>query len=75
MIYTDGSHITADTEPELHDFAKEMGLKRWWFCFCHYKIWGNVRKLIMRQPNVKRISPDELIAKSKEMIENANLYS
>lgn len=32
MIYTDNvGHMVADSLEELHDFAKELGLKREWF--------------------------------------------
>jgi hypothetical protein len=31
MIYTDGTHLVADTLPELHKFAKEIGLNRCYF--------------------------------------------
>lgn len=68
MIYTDGSHLIADTLPELHIFAKAMGLKKQW-CRpgikesanqAHYKIWGNTRKLIMRDERVKYIFPAQM---------------
>jgi hypothetical protein len=31
MIYTDGTHLVADTEEELHTFAQKIGLKRKWY--------------------------------------------
>ena len=31
MIYTDGLHLVADTEAELHEFAMRIGLKREWY--------------------------------------------
>jgi len=31
MIYTDRTHLVADTLNELHTFAYRMGLKRAWF--------------------------------------------
>lgn len=31
MVYTDGVHLIADSEAELHEFAKKIGLKREWF--------------------------------------------
>lgn len=31
MVYTDRTHLTADTECELHSFAESIGLKREWF--------------------------------------------
>ena len=30
-VYTDGIHLTADHEAELHAFARQLGLKREWF--------------------------------------------
>jgi len=54
MIYTDGSHITADTEKELHEFAKDCGMNRNWYQAPgtpnakRYSMFGNARKLAMR---------------------------
>lgn len=31
MVYTDGTHLVADTLDELHTFAQRMRLKRAWF--------------------------------------------
>jgi hypothetical protein len=31
MVYTDGSHLIADSKNELHTFAASIGLKRCWF--------------------------------------------
>ncbi len=31
MVYTDGTHLTADTLEELHKFALGINLKRKWF--------------------------------------------
>ena len=30
-VYTDGTHLGATTEDELHRFARRIGLKRRWF--------------------------------------------
>lgn len=30
-VYTDGVHLVADSLPELHRFAKQLGLRREWF--------------------------------------------
>jgi hypothetical protein len=30
-VYTDGMHLVADTEAELHTFAQSMGLRRTWY--------------------------------------------
>lgn len=31
MIYTDGTHLVAETLPELHNYAQSIGLKRHFF--------------------------------------------
>lgn len=31
MVYTDGIHLVADTESELHEFATDIGLNRSWY--------------------------------------------
>jgi hypothetical protein len=31
MIYTDGTHMVADSSDELHAFANALGLKREWY--------------------------------------------
>lgn len=43
MIYTDKVHIVADSLEELHEWAKSMGIGRWYFegmrkCHPHYDI-------------------------------------
>ena len=46
-IYTDGTHLTADTLDELHQFAKSIGLKREWFQdhrHPHYDLKGSKRR-------------------------------
>lgn len=30
-LYSRWSHLIADTQEELHEFAEQLGLKRWWF--------------------------------------------
>ena len=43
MVYTDGTHLVADTLIELHKFADKIGLKREWFQdhqIPHYDIFG-----------------------------------
>jgi len=46
MIYTDKTHLIADSLNELHAFAKEIGLKPEWFQdhekHPHYDIWGGM---------------------------------
>lgn len=74
MIYVDGSLMCADTTKELHEFAKEMGINKMFFRtnkdahpFGHYKVWGNVRKLIMRDERVKYLPKPEFAAKAMLM--------
>lgn len=66
MIYVDGSYMVADTPAELHAFAKEMGLRSQFYdrsnkLYPHYNIWGNIRKLIMRDARVTYISKPQLL--------------
>jgi Protein of unknown function (DUF4031) len=32
------SHLTADTQPELHEFAERIGLRRAWFQTCKHNV-------------------------------------
>ena len=45
--YDNSSHLVGDTEDELHDFAKKLGLKREWFHehrkLNHYDLYKNTR--------------------------------
>jgi len=43
MVYTDGTHLIADNEAELHAFARKIGLKPEWFQnhrIPHYDLMG-----------------------------------
>lgn len=57
MIYTDGIHLIADTEEELHVFAKGIGLRRKDFIdhkHQHYNLIGNmITKAIVNGAMVK----------------------
>ena len=51
MIYTDGTHLVADTLTELHKFARIIGMKREWFQsgrLPHYDIWGSMKLRALR---------------------------
>lgn len=44
-VYTDGIHLVADDEAELHEFAAKIGLKRQWFQdhkHKHYDLFGGM---------------------------------
>lgn len=69
MIYTDYIHVIADSLPELHEFAKELDIKRCWFegmskGHPHYDI--PKKKL----PLIKQLVKDGRILKltSKELV-------
>ena len=65
MIYTDKVHLIADSIDELHEFAKEIGLKREWFQdnekHPHYDIWGVMVK--------RAIKKGAIVVSSKEIIQ------
>ncbi len=52
MIYTDCTHLIADTIDELHDFAQSIGLKRGWFqpeSYPHYDLFrGKVKRALSK---------------------------
>jgi len=72
MIYTDRSHLVADTTKELHEFAEKVGLKRKWFQdhedHPHYDI--TTRRMfnkIMAEENVKIVNSQALLVCSQFM--------
>lgn len=53
------AHLWADTEIELHDFAKRLGLRRSWFQdknprFNHYDVTSNKRRRALAAGAVKK---------------------
>lgn len=77
MIYTNGSKIIADTEMELHAYARKMRMNTQWFMneamskdgIAFYPIFGNKRKEIMRDPELKYVmNAAEFITKAKAMM-------
>lgn len=51
MIFTDGTHLIADTLTELHEFAQSLGLKREWFqpkSYPHYDLFRGKPKLALK---------------------------
>jgi len=80
MIYTEGSHITADTEAELHALAKRCGMSRGWYqgegtrSPGRYWMFGNARKLVMRE-SPEYITKAEFDDKCKIMISNGKAHT
>lgn len=69
MIYTDGSHLVADTLDQLHDFAERLGLARLAFCegmYPHYGLTGNKYRRALEM-GAERINAPELLVKSQRM--------
>lgn len=70
MIYTDGQHLAADTEDELHEFAKTIGLKKEWFQdhpeHPHYDLLGCMTVKAEKYGAV-RVRPRDLLVKSQQM--------
>lgn len=72
MIYTDRTHLVADTLQELHEFAEKAGLKRKWFQghgdHPHYDI--TTRRMfnkIMAEENVEIVNKQSLLIHSQFM--------
>lgn len=71
MIYTDGTHLVADSIAELHSFAAQCGLPRCYFegvrkGHPHYDLIGKW-KLIMYRDDVAIVSSKDILTKSKMM--------
>ena len=69
MVYTDNTHLVADTVEELHSFAVSLGLRREWFQsnpkHPHYDLFGSmVQKAIDR--GAKQISSKEIVMFNKD---------
>lgn len=68
MIYTDGVHLVADDQKELHRFAQSVGLKPQWFQqqqpdHPHYDITTpRMLRRILSQNRVIMVSTKRLIA-------------
>ena len=72
MIYTDGTHLVADSLEELHDFAQKIGLKRGWFekarTHPHYDIWSDeIRQRAYDQGAILK-RPREILELSKKLL-------
>lgn len=77
MIYTGGTHIVADSEEELHEYAVNvLGLKRKWYqntgralSHPHYDVISPIKKRILKNDlNVAFVRPREVLCKSKQML-------
>ncbi len=74
MVYTDRTHLVADSLDELHSFAIKIGLKRHFYegvrkGHPHYDLTNNkiLEKVLLE--NVSIISSRELLIISKKLIE------
>lgn len=67
MVYTDGSHLIADTLQELYAYATKIGLNHEWIDFMgrnvhpHFDIFGHVKKRVLADETVKKVSKKELV--------------
>lgn len=73
MVYTDKTHLIADSLTELHSFAKKLGLKREWFQFKipnenggisfkpHYDLFGSKKQKAI-DLGAKLVSSKEIVA-------------
>lgn len=72
MIYTDKIHLVADTLEELHDFAKQIGLKRNYFegvrkGHPHYDLTNETIVEKVLDYNAHVVSSKELLIISKKL--------
>ena len=68
-VYTDGTHLIADSLDELHAFAAKIGLKRYWFqdakkLHPHYDI--TTRRMLENN----EFDPDDWCLANAEMFES-----
>lgn len=72
MIYTDGKHLVADFDKELHRFAKSIGLKAEWFQnhrIPHYDLFRSKTNKALEMGAIK-ISTRELVKMFREESNN-----
>lgn len=71
MVYTDGSHLIADSLDELYAYATKMKLNWDWLHLAgknvhpHFDICGQVRKRVLADNEVKIVSPREIVRLSR----------
>jgi hypothetical protein len=70
-VYTDGTHLVADTLDELHSFAYVMGLKRIWFqdhiSHPHYDLTTARAKMRALGRGAVKVSSKELVIIAHKM--------
>jgi hypothetical protein len=72
MVYTDGIHLTADSIDELYKYASKVGLNPNWIDFMgrnihpHFDICGHVRKRVLADINVKKVTCREIVRLCKK---------
>jgi hypothetical protein len=73
MIYTDNVHVVADSLSELHEFARKIGLKRFYFHGVrkghpHYDITNQyILKKALKEPNLNVVTTREILIISKNL--------
>ena len=67
MIYTDGTHLTADSLDELYKYANKVGLNTDFIDFGgknihpHFDICGKVRQRVLADMEVKKVTCREIV--------------
>jgi len=61
MIYTDGTHLIADTRDELHTFADQLKIKRCWFHRDHYDLTTTARRNAAFDAGARKVSSREIV--------------
>ncbi len=75
MIYTDGIHMVATTEQELHSFASRMGIGRHWYegvekGHPHYDLPSKRVAMVVGQPEVEVVNSRVIVVRAKCMVMN-----
>ncbi len=73
MIYTDGIHMVATTEKELHRFASRMGIGRHWYegigkRHPHYDLPSKRVAMVVNQPEVEVVHSRVIVVRAKCMV-------
>jgi hypothetical protein len=61
MIYTDGTHLVADTREELHAFAASVDVKRCWFHRDHYDLTTTARRSAAINGGARIVTPRQVV--------------